>query len=219
MGRQPVLHRLLALAVTVLLLLGTLAAPALAASRSFSSSSTKGFSSGSRSFSAPKVSTPSTTRSFSSPTPRASSSTTPRSLSQPKAPSYSTPSPSYSTPTSPSYSSGSRSYSSESRSYSSQRPTAPRTTGTTSTPPITYDPSTTNFPNSPPVVVYPGSPFDPTYWHDYYWGQSWWWRLLFRPAVDVSGGFGPSLYSILGGGVGVWILAGIISSLVFRRRR
>lgn len=235
-------RRLVALLMSVIFLVGVLAVPAEAKSRSFSSSrSTSSFkSSGSRSFSTPKVkSTPSTpSRSFSTPKPSTTpapsrSVTTPKSTTTPS-PSYSSPSAgnSYSSSTSPSYSSGSRSYSSESRSFSSQRSIwpfgnsssssstgAPKVTEVPSTPQTSYDRGQTKHPSMPPVVVYGDSPFGGTYWHDYYWGQPLWWRMFHRPVYYSGTGFAVSWVAMVGALVLLWILLGVLSAMTSRRRR
>lgn len=213
------IRRLLALAVTVLFMLATLVSPVLAGSRGFSVPRSSSFRSSSRSFSTPKVSTPSSpSRSFS--TPKASIGSSPSRAYSSPSPTPSSTSKGYSTPASPSYSSGSRSYSSDSRSYSSQRSTTP--TAATQTPkPVSpsYDVGRTRYPSFPPVVVIGPSPYDPSYWHDYYYSRPWWWRTWHRPVYYSNTGFAISWVAVVGSVIGIWFLLGIISAVVSKRRR
>lgn len=226
MRRWVELKRLLALVVTVVFVLVSLAVPAFAA-KGFSGSKSGGFSSGSRSFSAPKASTPSPSRSFSAPKPStgsSSSSGSSRSFSSPApAPSTSTDSKGYTTPSSPSYSSGSRSYSGESRSYSSERSSASNpsssSTAAPKTPPPNYDTGRTSYPSRPPVVIIGPSTYDPGYWHDWYWGRPWWWRMWHRPVYYGGSSWGISWVSVVGGLVVAWVGFSILSAYISRRRR
>jgi hypothetical protein len=210
-------RRLLALAVTLVFMLGVLAMPALAAG-------SKGFSSGSRSFSSPKSSAPS--RSYSAPKPStpAPKPSTPsakpapsRSFSSPPPSGTTTPGRSYSSPPQ-NYSSGDRSYSTPDRSFSTERPSTP---GPGTTPPPVYDRGTTRYPTRPPVVIYAPTPYPPVYWHDYYYGQPWYWRMWHRPVYygTDGGGWGISWLSVVGFGIGIWILLGFVSAIMAKRRR
>lgn len=229
------LRRLLALAVSVLFLLSLIATPVLAASRSFSAPRTGGFSSGTRSFSAPKVTTPQApSRSYTTPKPSTSTPKAPttRSYSSPTSPSYSGTSRGYTAPTSPSFSSFNRSFSSWMRSFTTQRPTTPPASSTSpgttvnpSTPipvPTTtssYDTGRTRYPNMPPVVIVGSSPFDPWYWHDWYWGRPWWWRIWHRPVYYGDGSWAISMVTVVAVGFCAWVMLGVLSATVFRRRR
>lgn len=217
-------RKVLTLVLVVLFAMGVMAGPALAKGSSFSS--------GSRSFSAPKPSTSSgSSRSFSSPKPSTSTPSAPSksspSYSSPSK-TYSSPSKSYSSPSSPSYSSGDRSYSSPNRSFSIPKPSifGSKSSGNSSTgsstaqqPQPTYDPSTTRYPTRPPVIIYGSSPYDSTYWHDYYYGMPWYWRLLHRPVYSTVSGWAWSWVPVVAAGLGLWILLGILSSAIARRRR
>jgi len=77
----------------------------------------------------------------------------------------------------------------------------------------------TRYPSLPPVVVIGSSPYDPWYWHDYYYGQPWWWRTWHRPVYYGNTGFAISWVAVVGSVFGIWVLLGIISAFVSRRRR
>ena len=168
-----------------------------AAKGGFSSGSRGGFSSGgSRSFSAPK-STPSVPKSTPS-VPKSTPSTGSGSFSSGSSRSFSTPSTSSSRDftVGRSFSSGSGSFSSGSQSYSSGNDYsgvngAPSGTSRSfnTTPRSTYPPvigqGTTGTPyyGMPPVIIYSRTPlpFGPDYYHSWYWGMPWYWRLFFGP--------------------------------------
>lgn len=205
-------------------------------SRSFSSSKSSSSSSSSKSSSS--SSTPS--RSFSSSSPGGTSSSSTASPSKSGAssgyssnaggysstnsPAYSsTNSPAYSSTTSPSYSSGSRSFSSDDWSFSSTRPSG-SSGGTSSGPTVTeipgssYDPSSTKYPDMPPVIVTGPTTFGGSYWHDYYYGQPLYWRMFHRP-VYYGSGFAFNWMALVGAFVAVWLLLGLLSAARSRRRR
>lgn len=71
----------------------------------------------------------------------------------------------------------------------------------------------------PPVVVYGSTPYDPWYWHDYYYAQPWYWRMWHRPVYHAGSGWATSWVAILGIGIGLWVLLGIAASMISRRRR
>lgn len=72
----------------------------------------------------------------------------------------------------------------------------------------------------PPVIIYGGSPYDPGYWHDYYWGRPWYWRMWHRPVYyGDSGSWAISWVTVLAFGIGIWVLLGVISAATHRRRR
>jgi len=85
--------------------------------------------------------------------------------------------------------------------------------------PAPYDPETTRYPSMPPVVVIGPTVFDPTYYHDYYYGMPWYWRIWHRPQYSASGGWALSWLSITAALVVVWVLLGVLSSMNARRRR
>ena len=199
-------HRWLAALVALFFVL-LLAAPVFAAGKSggFSSGrSSGGFSSGSSSRSGFSSGT---SRSFSgstgskSVTPSAPSSGSKSSggFSSGSSRSYSTPSTSSSKnfTVGRSFSSGSGSYSSGSGSYSSGSgysgvngaPSSGTARSFNSTPSSTY-PSVlgqgsagTPYYGRPPVVIYSPLPlpYGPDYYHGWYWGSPWYWRVFFTP--------------------------------------
>jgi uncharacterized membrane protein len=86
-------------------------------------------------------------------------------------------------------------------------------------PPATYDTGRTRYPTMPPVVVVGPTVFDPTYYHDYYYGRPWYWRIWHRPYYTASGGWGVSWTAVIVGLVVLWILLGLLSSILAKRRR
>lgn len=86
-------------------------------------------------------------------------------------------------------------------------------------PPVIYDIGRTRYPTMPPVVIVGPTVFDPTYYHDYYYGQPWYWRIWHRPYYTASGGWGVSWTAVIVGLVALWILLGLLSSILAKRRR
>lgn len=71
----------------------------------------------------------------------------------------------------------------------------------------------------PPVVVMGPTVFDPWYYHDYYYGMPWYWRMWHRPYYTASGGWGLSWVAIVVGLLAIWIVLGILASIIAKRRR
>ena len=71
------------------------------------------------------------------------------------------------------------------------------------------------------MVIYGPSTYDPWYWHDYYYGRPWYWRMWHRPMYyGGSSGWAINwLPVIIVGGIGLWVLLGVISAYSTRRRR
>lgn len=69
------------------------------------------------------------------------------------------------------------------------------------------------------MIYAPTPAYDPWYYHDYYWGRPWYWRVWHRP-VYYDTGWGLNWWPIIiGGGIGLWILLAIISARTSRRRQ
>lgn len=69
------------------------------------------------------------------------------------------------------------------------------------------------------MVVIGPTIYDPWYYHDYYYSMPWYWRVWHRPYYTASGGWAISWVAIAVGLLGVWILLGVLSSILAKRRR
>ncbi len=61
--------------------------------------------------------------------------------------------------------------------------------------------------------------YEPTWYHDYYWGRPWYWRMWHRPYYTASGGWALSWTTVIVGLVVLWVLLGWLSAINAKRRR
>lgn len=61
--------------------------------------------------------------------------------------------------------------------------------------------------------------YAPTWYHDYYWGRPWYWRMWYRPSYSATGGWALSWTTVIVGLVVLWILLGWLSAINAKRRR
>jgi hypothetical protein len=72
----------------------------------------------------------------------------------------------------------------------------------------------------PPVIIMGPSPYDPWYWHDWYWSRPWYWRIWHRPVYyGDTGGWAISWVTVVFFALGIWVLLGIISAMLAKRRK
>lgn len=88
----------------------------------------------------------------------------------------------------------------------------------TEIPGSSYDPHTTKYPDMPPVIVTGPTDYGGSYWHEYYYGQPFYWRMFYRPVYHGSG-FVFNWMALVGAFVVVWMLLGVLSAVRSRRRR